>query len=143
MINNMLQKLVKDYLEMGLSNEHISRIVAQYVKDCNKGKELGRYTCTCNNWGPRWGENSLTGCCEGCFRWAIHHHQEMSVNGVAPPTRKMINANTWGIYVPNLEKNEAEELLGCKDYEIVKLQSARDRKDYMRSLEDDIPTNTF
>jgi hypothetical protein len=93
----MMQKLVSDYREMGLSNDFISAVVAQYVKDCNKGVHLDKYTCTCDNWGPRWGENSLNFICPGCWQWALDHHQEMEVNGVKPPTVKMIRENTWGI----------------------------------------------
>jgi hypothetical protein len=129
-MTNRIQEIVGDAEAFDLSNNVINALVAEYVIE--RGPVgTGKYACTCNNWGPRWGENSLTGCCDGCFKWSLNHHQEMSVNGVKPPTRKMITENTWGIYVPNLDKERES-----RDYAIVRRQSLRDRKDYMRSLKD-------
>ena len=33
------------------------------------------------------------------------------MNGVEPPTRKMIEENTWGIYVKQLDKNKIHRIV--------------------------------
>jgi hypothetical protein len=65
----------------------------------------GIYACTCNNWGPRWLEDSEDGCCPGCFQWALDHHQEMKVNGVKPVNMNMIErSQSWGFNVEKLKE---------------------------------------
>ena len=87
----------------GSSNEQISRVVADIIKD--RGPiGTGRYACTCNNWGPRWIENSKNLCCYGCLQWALDYHQDMAVNGVKPVTMAMIERSTWGFNVAKLKE---------------------------------------
>ena len=109
-IKNDVQRNATAMRLVGSSNEQINRVVADIISD--RGPiGTGKYACTCNNWGPRWIENSLDGCCPGCFAMALDIHQEMDVNGVEPPTREMIENNTWGINVAQLDKNRANRLI--------------------------------
>ena len=95
-IKNHIQQFETANRRTGVSNVQISRAVAEIVNVRGPVGD-GPYACRCNNWGPRWIENSSDGCCAGCWQWALDHHQEMDVNGVEPPTREMIEKNTWGI----------------------------------------------
>ena len=107
-IKNDVQRNATAMRLVGSSNEQINRVVADIISD--RGPiGTGKYACTCNNWGPRWIENSLDGCCPGCFQWALDHHQEMDVNGVEPVTMSMIENATWGFNVAKLrELNEPD-----------------------------------
>ena len=96
----MLNKEIKNNIHMwhqhltdlGHTNEFISRVVDMMVKI--RGPING---CTCNNWGPRWIENSLTGLCPKCWALALECDHEMKVNGVKPVTMKMIDeSQSWG-----------------------------------------------
>jgi len=100
-IKNDVQRNATAMRLAGASNIGISRVVAEMVID--RGPVgTGKYQCRCNNWGPRWIENSSDGCCAGCWQWAIDHHQEMSVNGVKPVTMGMIERSTWGFNVAKI-----------------------------------------
>ena len=88
-IKNIVNRWSNHLTDLGHSKAFISKVVACIVKLRGPIGE-GKYACTCNNWGPRWLEYSEDGCCPGCFRWALDHHQMMSINGVKPVTMAMI-----------------------------------------------------
>ena len=99
-IKNTTQRWVKHLTDLGHTNDFISRFVARQAKIDGP---VGR--CTCNNWGPRWGENSLSGCCPGCWAGALESDQMMFVNGVEPVTMKMIErSQSWGFNVPKIKE---------------------------------------
>lgn len=95
-------------IKPGQQNDTISRPIAGFVAGRHEGRvrrgEAGKYTCSCNNWGPRSIENSQDGCCPGCWQWALDHHQEMYVNGVEPVTMAMIENATWGFNVDKIRE---------------------------------------
>jgi len=104
-IGNMQQRMVTAMTRVGCDNSTISNIVARYVK--NRGPVgTGKYACSCNNWGPRWIENSKDGCCPGCFAWAMDHHYEVPTSKLDPNrvTTEMIESNTWGIRADVVKK---------------------------------------
>jgi hypothetical protein len=71
------------------------------VKGDRHVPESAKYTCTCDNDGPRWTRDDQ--CCQGCFNWAFDHHYDRKIHGA--PTwikREFIEGNTWGIHVENL-----------------------------------------
>jgi hypothetical protein len=95
-VKNVIHRWTLHLTSLGHDKKFISRFVAR-VAFLRGSIGTGRYACTCNNWGPRWLEDSLDGCCPGCFRWALDHHQEMKVNGVKPVTTEMVeNSMSWG-----------------------------------------------
>jgi hypothetical protein len=112
----MLRKGIKNYInrwvhhmnDLEFKPEFISKLVASMVRE--RGPiGTGKYACTCNNWGPRWLENSEDGCCPGCFRWALDHHQMMSVNGVKPVTMAMIEQSaSWGFNILKIRELRLE-----------------------------------
>ena len=106
-IKNVTHRWTNHLLSVGCSSKFISRFVARMVtRRGPMGK--GRYACTCNNWGPRWLEYSQDGCCPGCFAWALDHHQEMKVNGVAPVTMAIIDQSaSWGFNVLKIRELRA------------------------------------
>jgi hypothetical protein len=108
-IKNDVQRNATAMRLAGSSNEQISRVVADIVAD--RGPiGTGRYACTCNNWGPRWIENSRDAVCQGCWDWSLDHHQEMAVNGVEPVTMDMVEKSTWGFNVAKLKEIKALDL---------------------------------
>ena len=113
-IKNDVQRNATAMRMAGSSNLQIRRVVADIIK--HRGPiGTGRYSCSCNGWGPRWIENSLNGCCPGCFQWALDHHQDMSVNGVVPPTVKMVeDGQSHGINIKKLK-----EILAIKAHEAI------------------------
>ena len=107
-IKNPINQFATAAKRIGISNEEISVAVAEFRAEQLKAKVgLRLYECTCNNWGPRWIENSQDGCCPGCFQWALDHHYEVPTSKLDPNrvTREMIENNTWGINVAQLDKN--------------------------------------
>ena len=98
-IKNNVHRWTKHLTSLGHSKAFINKFVARIVK-ARGPIGTGKYACTCNNWGPRWLEDSESGCCPGCFAWALDHHQEMRVNGVAPVSMAMIEQSTsWGFNI--------------------------------------------
>jgi len=97
-IKNPINQFATAAKRIGISNEEISVAVAEFVK-VRGPIGTGKYQCSCNNWGPRWIEDSLDGCCPGCFQWALDHHYEVPTSKLDPNrvTREMIEENTWGI----------------------------------------------
>lgn len=97
-ITNEVQRTSTGMRMAGAENSHISKTIDKLVAEKNKNKPLLRYTCTCNNWGPRWFENSNYGCCDGCFLWSLDHHYEYGYHGKARwLTVDFTEGNTWGI----------------------------------------------
>ena len=103
-IKNDVQRYSTAMRLAGASNEHISKVVGQLVAEKHAGKDRTQYECTCDNWGPRFGENSLSMCCPGCWALALDYHQEMKVNGVEPVTMEMVERSTWGFNVNKLKE---------------------------------------
>ena len=111
-MKNTMQRLVGIMTRLEYSNSQINEIVAVNVDE--RGPiGTGRYACTCNNWGPRWMENSADPCCLGCYNWAMDHHYEVPTSDLDPNrvTTEMIRKNTWGINVKQLDKNRANRLI--------------------------------
>lgn len=95
--------------QAGASNVKISRHVAELVNQREAADPADRdanpYHCTCNNWGPRFIENSSDGCCAGCWKWSMDHHYDYETHGQAEwLTCDWLEGNTWGIHVDNLRK---------------------------------------
>jgi hypothetical protein len=106
-VKNVIHRWTLHLTSLGHSKAFISSFVAHIVK-VRGPIGTGKYACTCNNWGPRWGEDSEKGCCDGCFAWALDHHQEMKVNGVKPVTMGMIErSKSWGFNVAKLHELRA------------------------------------
>ena len=109
-IKNGIHRWTKHLTSVGCSKAFISRFVAHMVK-IRGPVGTGKYACTCNNWGPRWLVDSQDGCCPGCFAWALDHHQEMKVNGVAPVTMAMIDQSaSWGFNILKIRELRAKRL---------------------------------
>ena len=112
-IKNPIQQFVISNKQIGVGNDEISRAIAAWVK-VRGPIGTGRYACTCNNWGPRWIENSESGCCPGCWSWASDHHYEVGSASKLDRdrvTRSMIEKNTWGINVKQLDKNKIHNIV--------------------------------
>jgi hypothetical protein len=91
-VKNLIHRWTLHLTSLGHSKAFISRFVARQVKI--RGP-IGN--CTCNNWGPRWIEDSEDLCCPGCFAGALAADQSMFVNGVKPVTTEMVeNSMSWG-----------------------------------------------
>jgi len=108
-IKNDVQRNATAMRLAGATNEQISRVVADIVDERGFAGS-GRYSCSCNNWGPRWIENSKDAICQGCWNWARDHHQEMKINGVKPVTMDMIERSTWGFNVAKIKELKAKNL---------------------------------
>ena len=59
-VKNVIHRWTLHLTSLGHSKKFISRFVACIVK-LRGPIGTGRYACTCNNWGPRWGEHSEDG----------------------------------------------------------------------------------
>ena len=107
-IKNNIHKWARHLTDLGHSKNFIGLFVAHMVE--RRGPiGTGKYACTCNNFGPRWLEDSQDGCCPGCFAWALDHHQEMKVNGVKPVSMAMIEQSaSWGFNILKLRELRAE-----------------------------------
>ena len=91
-IKNDINRWVHHLTGLKFSNGFISRFVARMVE--KRGPING---CTCNNWGPRWIENSRDLICPKCWAGALKADQMMKVNGVKPVTPEMVeNSQSWG-----------------------------------------------
>jgi hypothetical protein len=91
-IKNPINRWTHHLTALGHSKPFISRFVARMVR--NRGP-IGN--CTCDNWGPRWIEDSLNLCCPGCYTLALDSDQMMFVNGVKPVTTDMVEKSmSWG-----------------------------------------------
>ena len=99
-IKNVIQRYTKHFQSLGHDKEFISRFVAHVVK----ARGPLPNGCTCNNWGPRWIEDSQDGCCPVCWAGALKADQMMFVNGVKPVTMAMIERSTWGFNVAKLKE---------------------------------------
>ena len=110
-IKNDINRMVTRLNRAGSSNECINHVIKTMV-DYRGPIGTGRYACTCNNWGPRWIENSADGCCDGCLNWAMDKHYEVPTSKLDPNrvTMEMIERNTWGIRVDVIKKMRAERL---------------------------------
>ena len=110
-VKNVIHRWTLHLTSLGHSKAFINRFVARVV--AARGPiGTGKYACTCNNWGPRWLEDSQDGCCPGCFRWALDHHQEMKVNGVAPVTMAMIDQSaSWGFNILKIRRIRYERIM--------------------------------
>jgi hypothetical protein len=92
-IKNVINRWTHHLTDLGHSNEFISRFVARVVH--TRGPLPNG--CTCNNWGPRWIENSRDLICPACWAGALKADQSMFVNGVKPVTMAMIDqSQSWG-----------------------------------------------
>ena len=113
-IKNDVQRNATAMRMAGSSNLQISRVVADIIKD--RGPiGTGRYSCSCNGWGPRWIENSKDAVCQGCWNLARDHHQEMKINGVEPVTMDMVeDGQSHGINIKKLK-----EILAIKAHEAI------------------------
>lgn len=104
-IGNQINRVQTRMRLMGAKNEWINDVVKGMVEE--RGPVgTGKYACTCNNWGPRWIENSADGCCPGCFQWAMDKHYEVPTSKLDPNrvTMDMIERNTWGINVAKIKE---------------------------------------
>ena len=102
-IKNDVQRWAKHLTELGHTKLFISKVIHMIV---DIRGPLGKSGCTCNNWGPRWLEDSLSGCCPGCWALALECDQMMFVNGVKPVTARMVaESQSWGF-----DKNKIREL---------------------------------
>ena len=116
-IKNPINRMATALSRAGMDKTYISQVVAHMVEDREQNSPTryceSPYHCTCNNWGPRFIEDSLDGCCPGCFQWALDHHYEVPTSKLDPNrvTREMIENNTWGINVAQLDKNRANRLI--------------------------------
>lgn len=107
-IKNPIQQYETAARRISIAGHEISRNVANFVK-VRGPVGTGRYACTCDNWGPRFIENSQTGCCPGCFNWAFDHHYEVRYHGPAVHvTPEFLEGNTWGIRVDAVRKLKSE-----------------------------------
>jgi hypothetical protein len=105
-IKNDTHRWTNHLTKLGLSKKFISTFVARMRKIYGP---VGN--CTCNNWGPRWIEDSEDLCCPGCFAGALKADQMMKVNGVKPVTMSMINqSQSWGFNVPKIRELWLERL---------------------------------
>jgi len=104
-IKNPINRMATRLTRAGVSKRSIKHVVALMVK--SRGPVgTGKYACSCNNFGPRWIEDSLDGCCPGCFQWALDHHYEVPTSKLDPNrvTTEMIESNTWGIRADVVKK---------------------------------------
>jgi hypothetical protein len=100
-IKNVINRWTHHLTDLGHSNAFISRFVARIVH--NRGPLANG--CTCNNWGPRWIENSQDLICPACWALALKCDQSMFVNGVEPVNFAMIlRSQSWGFNVPKLRE---------------------------------------
>jgi hypothetical protein len=100
-IKNGIHRWTNHLTKLGLSKKFISTFVARM----NKIRGPLANGCTCDNWGPRWEEDSLNLCCPACWAGALRSDQMMKVNGVKPVTTKMVEeSQSWGFYLPNLRQ---------------------------------------
>jgi hypothetical protein len=91
-IKNDVHRWAQHLTELGHTKKFISQVIDVFVKI--RGPING---CTCNNFGPRWLEDSLTGCCPKCWNLALECGQMMFVNGVKPVTAQMVeDSQSWG-----------------------------------------------
>ncbi|MBW2646914.1 MAG: hypothetical protein JRE23_12225 [Deltaproteobacteria bacterium] len=92
-IKNVINRWTHHLVGLGHSKPFISRLIAGIVE---KRGPLAN-GCTCNNWGPRWIEDSKDLCCPACFAGALAADQTMFVNGVKPVTTAMVEqSQSWG-----------------------------------------------
>jgi hypothetical protein len=92
-IKNNINRWTHHLTSVGLSKKFISRFVAHMVEE--RGPLANG--CTCNNWGPRWIEDSKDLICPVCWAGALKADQTMFVNGVKPVTMAMIDqSQSWG-----------------------------------------------
>jgi hypothetical protein len=107
LIKNKVHRWAQHLQDLGHDKPFINRMIASIVK--TRGPLPNG--CTCNNWGPRWIEDSEDGCCPACFQGALESDQEMKVNGVKPVTMQMVaEAQSWGFNVPKLRELRYERL---------------------------------
>ena len=105
-IENTINRWTHHLVSLGHTKSFINQFVAGVVR--LRGRVgTGKFACTCNNWGPRFIEDSQNGCCPGCFALALECDQEMKVNGVKPVTMAMIERSTWGFNVARLKELKA------------------------------------
>jgi hypothetical protein len=99
-IKNAINRWTTHLTGLGHTKAFISRFVARQV---HIRGPIGN--CTCNNWGPRWIEDSEDLCCPGCWAGALASDQMMKVNGVKPVTMTMIVASSsWGFNIPKIQE---------------------------------------
>jgi hypothetical protein len=92
-VKNVIHRWTLHLTSLGHSKAFISRFVARLVE--RRGPLANG--CTCNNWGPRWIEDSESLICPACWAGALAADQSMFVNGVKPVTTKMVeNSMSWG-----------------------------------------------
>jgi hypothetical protein len=92
-IKNVIHRYVKHFQSLGHDKPFINKFVAHVVT----ARGPLPNGCTCNNWGPRWIEDSEDLCCPVCFTGALKADQNMFVNGVKPVTTEMVeNSMSWG-----------------------------------------------
>jgi hypothetical protein len=103
-IKNVIHRWTNHLTSLGHSKAFINRFVARHVK--SRGPLPNG--CTCNNWGPRWIEDSQDLICPVCWAGALKADQMMRVNGVKPVTMAMIETSqSWGFNVPKLRELNA------------------------------------
>jgi len=108
-IKNLINQRATGQARIGIDKAETARCINDDVQ-LRGPIGTGKYRCTCDNFGPRFLEDSLNGCCPGCFQWALDHHQEMSVNGVKPVTMEMIESSqSHGFNVAVIKKNKAQK----------------------------------
>jgi hypothetical protein len=109
-IKNDVHRWAQHLTDLGHGKGFVSTLIAILVK--NRGPVgTGKYACTCNNWGPRWIEDSQHGCCPGCWAGALDADQSMFVNGVKPVTMAMIDqSQSWGFDRAKLRALRANRL---------------------------------
>jgi hypothetical protein len=91
-IKNDVNRWATHLTSLGHTNKFISAVVAGIV--LRRGP-IGN--CTCNNWGPRWLEDSQDHICPGCWALALKSDQMMKVNGVKPVSARMVEeSQSWG-----------------------------------------------
>jgi hypothetical protein len=107
-INNRINQWALHLASLGHDKPFINRFVARMVK--SRGPLANG--CTCNNWGPRWIEDSLNGCCPACWAGALKADQMMKVNGVKPVSVAMIDqSQSWGFNKPMIYRLRVDQLL--------------------------------
>jgi len=101
-IKNDINRTATGMLRAGCKKSTVAVVVG--IKARLRGPiGSGPYACSCDNFSPRWTRDNQ--CCPGCFALAIKLHQDMSVNGVVPPTIKMVeDGQSHGININRLKE---------------------------------------
>jgi hypothetical protein len=107
-IRNDVHRWAQHLTDLGHGKKFISQVIAILVKN---RAPVGKSGCTCNNWGPRWIEDSQDLICSACWAGALKADQSMFVNGVKPVTMAMIDqSQSWGFDRAKLREFRAQRL---------------------------------